>query len=285
MVTNREDVSIAIRSAFLKKGTQQKFSLIALVIISIFFLYLETLENKPLQIIRSITKDIIYRSSTIISLPGKGFSFFSSSVGSHFYVKEQYEKLKKENEKLKNLVYESDFLKVENKQLKNLLDQEIYSTATLRNAKVIIDKDSPYLKSIILNKGSKENIQKGMAVLDNNNFVGRIVEVNYYSSRVLLVTDLNSKIPVLIEPGGYQAILSGTGKEEPVLEYLPKDNKIEKGNKIYTSGKDGIFSSGISIGVAVPVGEKIFVSLSSNLSQLSYVNISMHSPDLEKNDQ
>jgi len=281
MVTNREDVSIAIRSAFLKKGTQQKFSLIALIILSFVFLYLETLQTKPLKILRSITKDVIYRGSTIVSLPGKGFSSFSSSLSSHFYIKKENEKLKKENEKLKNLVYEGDFLKVENKQLKNLLDQEISSDTALRNAKVIVDKDSPFLKSIILNKGSKEKIKKGMAVLDENNFIGRIVEVNYYSSRVLLVSDLNSKIPVLIEPGGYQAILSGTGKEEPVLEYLPKDHGIEKGNKIYTSGKDGIFSSGIPIGEAQPTDDKVFVSLSSNLSQLSYVNISMDSPDLE----
>ena len=72
-----------------------------------------------------------------------------------------------------------------------------------------------------------------MAVLDGFNFIGRIVDVNFFSSRVLLVSDLNSKIPILIAPSGVHAILSGRGKREPLLEYLPKDHNIRNGNKIY----------------------------------------------------
>ena len=83
MVTNRDDVSIAIRSAFLKKETKQKFSLIALIIASFIFLYLDSLENKPLNLIRSFIKDAIYRGSTIVSLPSKGISFTFGQIGTH----------------------------------------------------------------------------------------------------------------------------------------------------------------------------------------------------------
>ena len=273
MVTNRDDVSIAIRSAFLKKGVQQKFSFFALVITSIIFLYLDTFQNKPLDFLRATIKDLIYRGSTIVSLPEKGLNNLFTSIEGHFNVIDENIKLKKENRKLKNVSNENNYLLVENLQLKKQLNQEISSGFTLRNAKVIIDKNSPFLKSIIINKGSREKIKKGMAVLDGKNFVGRVVEVNFFSSRVLLVTDLNSKIPIVVEPKGYQAILSGTPSGIPGLDFLPKNHELKTGDKIFTSGKDGVFSSGIPIGQVFLEEDKVFVNLFSDITQLSYVNV------------
>ena len=97
----------------------------------------------------------------------------------------------------------------------------------------------------------------------------------FFSSRVLLVTDLNSKIAVLVEPSGHHAILSGHGANEPTLEYLPENHKVQSGNKVYTSGKEGIFSQGIPIGEVKMGAEKIFVSLFSDISQIMFVNISL----------
>jgi len=188
---------------------------------------------------------------------------------------EENTQLKEENYKLKTSLYKQNFLELENQELKKLLDQETLASSDLKNAKVIIDKNSPFLKSIIINKGSREKIKKGMAVLSGNNFIGRIVEVNFFSSRVLLITDLNSKIPVVIEPKGYQAILSGKTSGDPVLDYLPKNHSIEIGNVVYTSGKDGIFFPGIPIGETKLLEEKIFVSLYSDIHQLSFVNVVM----------
>ena len=81
MDTSREDVGISIRSAFLRKGTQQRFSLFVLTIISILLIFLETIETKPLNRIRSFIKDAIYRGSTIVSLPSKGISFNFGLIG------------------------------------------------------------------------------------------------------------------------------------------------------------------------------------------------------------
>ena len=93
-------------------------------------------------------------------------------------------------------------------------------------AKIILDKNSPYLNSVIINKGSKFRIKLGMPVLSGNNLVGRIVEVNFLSSRILFLNDLNSRIPVVISPNGTQAILSGIGRKRPVLEYLPENFQV-----------------------------------------------------------
>ena len=250
METSREDVGIAIRSAFLRKGTQQRFSLFALIVFSIILIYVETIKAKPLDYLRSFIKDTIYRGSVVVSLPSKGFKSVVSTVANHLNLYNKNIKLKEENAQLQEQIYDPGFLIFENKQLRQLLDEQVTSSANFVSARVILDKQSPYLNSFIINSGSNKEIKNSMAALDGKNFIGRIVDVNFFSSRVLLVTDLNSKIPVLVEPSGHHAILSGHGTNEPTLEYLPENHKVQSGNKVYTSGKEGIFSPGIQIGRA-----------------------------------
>ena len=275
METSREDVGIAIRSAFLRKGTQQRFSLFALIIFSIVLIYVETIETKPLNYLRSFIKDTIYRGSVVASFPSKGFKSVFSAVEDHLNLFNKNIKLKEENAQLKEQIFDPDFLIFENKQLRQLLDEQVTSSTNLVSARVMLDKQSPYLNSFIINSGSNKEIKNGMAVLDGKNFVGRIVDVNFFSSRVLLVTDLNSKIPVSIEPSGHQAILSGRGTKEPTLEYLPKNHTVQSGNKVYTSGKEGIFAPGIPIGEVRMSNEKNSVSLFSDISQIVFININI----------
>jgi len=275
METSREDVGIAIRSAFLKKGTQQRFSLFALIVFSIILIYVETIEAKPLDYLRSFIKDTIYRGSVVVSLPSKGFKSVFSTVENHLNLYNENIKLKEENAQLKEQIYDPGFLIFENKQLRQLLDEQVTSSANFVSARVILDKQSPYLNSFIINSGSNKEIKNSMAVLDGKNFIGRIVDVNFFSSRVLLVTDLNSKIPVLVEPSGHHAILSGHGKNKPTLEYLPENHTVQLGNKVYTSGKEGIFSPGIPIGEVRMSNEKNSVSLFSDISQIMFVNINL----------
>jgi rod shape-determining protein MreC len=275
MDTSRDDIGIAIRSALLKKGTQQKFSLFALIVISIILIASESINYKPINYLRSAVKDVIYRSSLIISFPSKSFKGITNFTSSHINLYKSYEELKKENYLLKKNISKNDYLELENTQLKQLIEDQVKSPENLVSARVMIDKSSLYLNSFILNNGTNNSIKKGMAVLDKNNFIGRIVDVNFFSSRVLLVTDLNSKIPVIIEPSGDHAILSGHGDELPSLDYLPKDSKIDNGNTVFTSGKEGLFSPGIPIGQVFTKSDKKNVLLYSDINQITFVNINI----------
>ena len=275
METSREDFGIAIRSAFLKKGVQQRFSLFVLIVISIILIFIDTIETKPLNYLRFIVKDTIYRGSVIISSPSRGFKNAVNAAQDHINLFSEYNRLKEENAQLKDQVYDPNFLIFENKQLRKLLDEQTASSINLVSSRVMIDKKSPYLNSFVISGGSNRKIKKGMAVVDGKNFIGRIVDVNFFSSRILLVSDLNSKIPVVIEPTGYHAILSGAGKAKPILEFLPENHTVQSGNKVYTSGKEGIFSPGIPIGEVSMDNEKILVSLFSDLSQITFVNINL----------
>ena len=191
-------------------------------------------------------------------------------------------KLKKENDDLKNKISETDFLELENSQLRKLIEEQISSSSNLMSARVMLDKQSPYLNSFIINIGGNKNIKNGMEVLDGKNFIGRIVDVNFFSSRVLLVSDLNSKIPVITEPSAHHAILSGHGIKNPTLEYLPENNNIQDGDKVYISGKEGIFSPGIPVGEVKIVNNIIEVLLFSDLSQITFVNINLGDSNKDK---
>jgi len=275
MDTSREDVGISIRSALLDKGTKQKFSLFVLIILSVIFILIEKIETKPLNYTRSFIKDVIYRGALVASTPSKGFTSFVDYIEEHVNLYGNYKQLQKENNELKNNISKEDFLELENTQLRKLIEEQVSSKSNLVSARVMLDKQSPYLNSFIINSGSNKEIKNGMAVMDGKNFIGRIVDVNFFSSRVLLVSDLNSKISVLIEPSASHAILSGRGNSKPTLDYLPEKHTIQDGDKIYTSGKEGIFSPGIPIGKAKIENDFVAVKLFSDLNQITFININL----------
>ncbi len=276
MQTNRDDFIIAIRSAFLKKGTQQRFSLIALILFSIFIIVLGKYNFKGVNFLQLSIKEIVYRTTFIVSVP-ENFAISSyQKIRDHFNLYSNYENLKKDYESLKATKLNTDFLKSENEALKSKINDVSTESSELL-AKVIIDKKSPFLRSVIINRGSKDNVILGMAVLDGKFLVGKVVEVNYSTSRVLLLSDLNSKIPVSIEPNGIQSILSGSGSDFGEIQYIKEDYELDSDFEIFTSGSGGIFRSGIPIGKTIlNAGSSlntVKVKFHSDFSQLRLVKI------------
>ena len=274
MATSRDDFIIAIRSAFLKKGSKQRFSLIGLIFSSIFLIVLNTINFPLINYMKISLNEIVYRSSFIVSIPEQKFQDFTNVVNNHFSLYSEYKNTKEELEKYKMKKLETDYIISENKRLKLLVDEYIFNTEELV-AKVLIDKKSPFLRSIILNRGSKDKVRLGMAVLDETYLIGKVIEVNYSTSRALLVSDLNSKIPVSIEPGNIQSILSGTGEDNGIIEFMHKKKDIEENSIVYTSGSGGIFKSGIPIGVISKEqnNDEKNVNFFSDLSQLTFVKL------------
>ena len=273
MATSRDDFVIAIRSAFIKKGNKQRFSLIGLIFFSIGLLFLSKINLPVTNYLKITLNEVVYRSSFIISVPEKKFQNFINKIKDHYNVYNDYLLAKEKINLLQSKKYEVQFLEEENERLKKTIDEYIYNSKEMV-AKVLIDKNSPFLKSIIVNKGSKDNVKLGMAVLDETYLVGKIVEVNYSTARALLVSDLNSKIPVGIEPGNIQSILSGTGKQNGKIEYLKSEVFIENESIVYTSGSGGLFKSGIPVGIYNKKNtEEQTVTFFSKLSQLTFIKL------------
>ncbi|MDC3138597.1 rod shape-determining protein MreC [Candidatus Pelagibacter sp.] len=273
MATGRDDFVIAIRSAFLKKKDKQKFSLLTLIVLSIFVIFLSNFNFKVIQFVKLGINEVIYRSSHIVSVPENKFKEISSKFKSHIdlYESRNQELIKIENSK--QLKLQNEFLTAENKKLRELLDESINSQEIF--ARVLIDKDSPYLKSIVLNKGTKDKVKIGMAVIDNVYLVGQIIEVNYTNSRALLLSDLNSKIPSVLEPDDIQAVISGTGDYFGKIEHTKEEFREDFKNKeifAYTSGLGGLFKPGIPIGKIDDISEGK-INFFSDFTQLNYVKI------------
>ena len=285
MDRSRDDFVIAIRSAFLKKGNQQRFSLLSLILVSIIFLILGNYNFKIIKLNRNLIKEVIYVSSFIASIPENLTKNSLNKVSDHFKHYDDYQKIKNELQALQIKDLSKNIATFENIELKRLID-DYFVEDSEAYAKVLIDKESPFLRSIVINKGSKNGVKVGMVVYDDIYLIGKIVEVNFVTSRALLISDINSKVPVTIQPINIQAIKSGIDKEKGELQYIRDEKLISKDNDeliVVTSGSGGIFKSGIPIGTIksteVSKNNKLIVNFYSDLSQLKYVKILSHTKE------
>ena len=276
MASSRDDLLIAIRSAFLKKSTQQKFSLLTLVFFSLFIIILSSLDLKVIKFSKAVINEIVYRSSFIVSVPENLIKNTFTLTKDYTTFFKKYKKNETELERLKSSYVSNEITEYENRELKELINDYVSSSDKIL-AKIIVDHDSPFLKSIIINKGSKDNIKIGTNVYDQSYLVGRVIEVNYKTSRVLLLSDLNSNVPVTIAPQNIQAIVTGNGEDKGQIKYIKSgfSDQLVDDSIIYTSGTGAIFKSGVPIGKLQSFGESAVneyeVEFYSDFSQLKYV--------------
>ena len=180
MSVSRDDFSIAFRSALLQRGATQKFSILSLIIVALVVFFLDVYGFTAVKTARSFINDVVYRVTYLASTPTRLFPGINQGIASHFNLKKENEELREVIERYKALDLNLEYISNENKNLKKVLDtEEVKSVSNIVLAKVLVDRNSPFLKSIIINKGSKEGIVKGMPVTQNKYLVGRIVETNY----------------------------------------------------------------------------------------------------------
>jgi len=157
-------------------------------------------------------------------------------------------RLKQENLRLKEWYQTALLLEAENKSLRDLLNVKIephYKTIT---ARTLADNGNAFAKSILISAGSKDGVQKGQAVMASEGLIGRVVEAGQHSARVLLITDINSRVPVLVEDTRQHAILAGSNETSTSLLHLPPDSNVKEGVRVITSGHGGMFPHGLVIG-------------------------------------
>jgi len=285
MEPSRDDFVIAIRSVFLKTGNKQKFSLLSLIIFSIIFLILSNFNFKIINFNRAIIKEIIYFSAFVVNVPENIIKKSFSKVSDHFYYYEDYLITQNQLQELRSKDLEKKIISYENVELKKLID-DYFVEDQQAYAKVLIDKESPFLRSIVINKGSRNGVKAGMAVYDDIYLVGKVVEVNFLTSRVLLISDINSKVPITIQPLNVQGIMSGLEKASGELQYINKEELIRNNNQkliVVTSGIGGIFRGGIPIGemefMNISNKKKLIVNFYRDFSQLKYVRIASHTKE------
>lgn len=163
-------------------------------------------------------------------------------------VRKTNEALMAENQRLLDWYQAANRLDSENKALRDLLKMKDEDALTYRSGKIIVDTKTQYAHTILVKLGLKDGIEKGQGVLTHEGLIGRVIEAGDNTARVLLLTDINSRIPVTVEGTDDRAIMAGDNNGDPVLNHLPEGHGITTGQKVITSGHGGVFPYGIPVG-------------------------------------
>jgi rod shape-determining protein MreC len=224
--------------------------------------------------LRTATTDSIAPALETVSGPVAAAGNLVDRVRGFIDTYEQNQRLVQENERLLKWQQTALDLASDNKKLRGLVRAVPENAISYVTARVIGSSGGAYVRTVMINAGSDEHVARGQAAITGEGLVGRLTEVGSRAARVLLITDLNSRIPVVIESSHTNAVLAGDNSERPHLIYLSARNAVKVGDRVVTSGEGGVFPPGLPVGVVSAIdasGPRVepFV----DLSQLGYVMI------------
>jgi rod shape-determining protein MreC len=186
----------------------------------------------------------------------------------------QNEALREENRRLLQWQEAARRLAAENKALRDLDKLVPDQSMTQLSARVIADSGGAFLRNMLVNAGARDGVARGQAALTGEGLVGRVSEVGQRTARILLLTDLNSHIPVMIEGSNERALLDGDNSGRPRLAFLEAKAKLDIGDRIVTSGSGGVFPPGLPVGVIAAIeGGIVRVDPYAELSRLDIVRL------------
>ena len=224
--------------------------------------------------LRQLMSDVFTPTYDLISRPSLELRKMRNVATNLVDLQASYQELELENQRLREQLGELRRNRVLLDRYRELLALPVEPDLHVISARVIADLQSPFVRTLVANAGHLAGVKEGQAVTGGRGLIGRIVSVGRVSSRLLLLTDFNSHVPVLIAPKNTRAILSGNNADHPVLRFLPKNTVIEDGAEVVTSGDGGQVPIGIPVGVVrIDDDGRPFVELQEDLHNLSYVRV------------
>ena len=252
----------------------QRFSFVLLTIAAFGVLLIGKADTVMLSRLRIWAADNIGPVVHVISTPIESARDTASDVQSYFSLKEQVETLRRENQALQDWEQQARTLKAENDSLRALLKMTPNPRVAFISAPVIADASSGFVRGVIALAGRQNGVVKGQAAMVGNGLVGRVQDVGERVSRVMLLTDINSRLPILIERTRDQAILAGNNSDQPDINYLPRDADIKVGDRVITSGIGGAFPAGLPVGEVADIANgKVYVQPFADLGRLEFIRM------------
>jgi rod shape-determining protein MreC len=251
------------------RGTSLIFIITGLILFSV-----SATNPTTLQGARIFATDALAPLIAAINKPAQIASDYISTVSGIGKLQEEVTALRQENARLREWHEAALTLKAENARLADLLKLKIPETSGFITARVISDAGNTFAQSVLVLAGAGDGVVKGQAVLSGDGLVGRVIESGNKASRILLLTDINSRVPVVIEGSDMRAIMAGQNHPYPTLDHLPPDHKVQSGSRVVTSGHGGMFMPGMPVGQTY-VDERghVFVQLFAGMDRLNYVRI------------
>ena len=263
------------------RATIHVLSIFVLAFCSVVMLVIDRLDNAALSSARDGLEELVAPAFGLASRPAKWVGRAVARVHAYVGLTEELERLELENAQLKRWEWTARRLERKLARLRTLLNAVEDPELGYVTARVIADTRGPFVRSILVNAGKNHGVRAGLAVIDSNGLVGRTVEAGASTARVLLVTDLNSRVPVLVGPGGVRAVLSGNNQGSPTLSFLPVNARVRSGDLVVTSGHGGLLPRGLPIGVVEETDDGQAVRPHARFGQLDYVSVLFfESPEL-----
>ncbi len=256
------------------RAAAQRFSFLIFLILSCGLLVLGRTNPYLVQQARGHIVDGVAPVLSAVSSPLEWVSSFAGRVSSYMALQAENERLRSQLAQMSQWQNAVVALNFENKELRSLLHFKAEPRLAYVSARVIAETGGPFVRSLIATVGSLDGARVGMAAMTGDGLIGRVVETSDHSARILLLTDLNSRIPVIVTGTGDQAIVAGDNSAQLKLLYLPQDTAVETGARVITSGHGGIFPPNLPVGtvVASPKGNLSVAPLAS-LGSISYITL------------
>lgn len=252
----------------------KKFAIVILFLTAFALMLLNKTESVILEKTSSLATDLVSPIVDLLVVPARAIASVYDYFGEIKEVYKDNQNLREENKKLLNLYDKMKVLEVENKLLANLLNYVPPPEARYITARIIAEEGDAFSHSVIAYTGNSNAIKKGQVALSDRGVVGRIDKVGNMYSKILLITDINSRIPVMVEKNRVRGILAGDNTSVPKMVFIPLDAELNIGDRIITSGVAGVFPSGLPVGQIASVEKNnVTVKPYSNLNSLEYVRI------------
>lgn len=251
----------------------------ALVVSFIVLFLVWRIDSPRVERFRAAVVDAVMPAFSWVGTPVTRLSRMVEDFESYTRLYEQNQELRRELQDMKAWREAAIQLEQENAKLLALNSVRLNPTLTKVTGVVMADSGSPFRQSVLLNVGLRDGIMDGWAVMDGLGLVGRISGVAQTTSRVILLTDPGSRIPVTVQPSGQRAILSGDNLLDPLLTFLETPELVRPGNRVVSSGDGGVFPADILIGQVVETrSQQLRVRLSAELERLDYLKVLRSSP-------
>lgn len=252
----------------------KKFALVILFVVAFVMMLLNKTDTVLVDRTSSVATDVVSPVVDFLNLPAKGISFIYDYLKDLRLARRENKLLRAENRKLRLISERARSLEIENRLLAQLLNYKRPDEENLITARVIAEEGDAFSHSLIAYTGKGARPQKGQVVLTERGLVGRLDKVGHIYSKILLITDINSRIPVMIEKTRVRGILAGDNTLQPKLVFTPLFSEIKEGDRIVTSGVAGVFPSGLPVGVVSKISQReIRVLPYADLDRVEYVKI------------
>jgi rod shape-determining protein MreC len=256
------------------RAAAQRLALPLLVVVSAALIVLGKADILLIERVRTGLNDALAPVFEAIAQPINAVASVVRRFEDHFTVYEENQRLREENARLLQWQEVAQHLETENDELRQMLHFTPQGVRGYITGRVIATSGGAFLRNVLIDVGERQGVERGQAALGGEGVAGRVTEVGSRASRVLLLTDLNSRVPVVLEDTRERAVLAGDNTSRPRLLYLPEKSAVQVGDHVVTAGSGGIFPPGLPVGAVSSIeGGVVRVEPEAEISRLEYVRI------------